>query len=163
MSTKPSQPINPQPKPRIPIWLPLTIVVGVALVAVVLISASRNAVPAKAVPAVSGAPALQVDKEKVDLGTVALGQTVNVKFEVTNIGDQPLTFSEAPYIEVIKGCCPPQPQIGTRTLLPGQHTTISVALMMHGGMGGYHDFRLHLPTNDPGQRDKTVQILSNWE
>ena len=36
-------------------------------------------------------------------------------------------------------------------------------MMMHEGMGGYHDFRLHLPTNAPGQSDKTVQILSNWQ
>ncbi len=30
-------------------------------------------------------------------------------------------------------------------------------------MGGYHDFCLHLSTNDHVQSDKTVQILSNWQ
>jgi len=34
--------------------------------------------------------------------------------------------------------------------------------MMHGDMGGVHDFRLHLLTNDPDNPDKTLQILSNW-
>ena len=110
MSTKPSQPIAPQPKKRVPLWLPVIIVAGVVLVAVALFSATRNAAPAvKSV--VSGASALQVDKEEVDLGTVALGDTVEVKFEVTNTGDQPLNFNKAPYIEVIKVCCPPQPTV----------------------------------------------------
>lgn len=162
MSTKTSQPITPQPKRRIPLWLPMTIVVGVALVAVVLFSTTRTAAPA-AKAEVSGAPALQVDKEKVDLGTIALGNTVEVKFEVTNTGDQPLVFTKAPYLEVVKGCCPQQPTIGQRTLNPGEHTTVAFPMMMHEGMGGYHDFRLHLPTNVPGQSDKTVQILSNWQ
>ena len=33
---------------------------------------------------------------------------------------------------------------------------------MHGNMGGLHDFRLHLKTNDPTQPEQEVQILSNW-
>lgn len=33
---------------------------------------------------------------------------------------------------------------------------------MHGNMGGMHDFRLHLITNDPTQPEKEIQILSNW-
>ena len=34
--------------------------------------------------------------------------------------------------------------------------------MMHGDMGGYHDFRLHLPSNDPDKPDWTLAVLSNW-
>lgn len=48
------------------------------------------------------------------------------------------------------------------TLQPGQHTTVSMQFMMHGDMGGQHDFRLHLPNNDPSQGDMTLQVLSNW-
>jgi hypothetical protein len=29
-------------------------------------------------------------------------------------------------------------------------------------MGGLHDFRVHLPTNDPDEPDKTVAVISNW-
>jgi hypothetical protein len=47
-------------------------------------------------------------------------------------------------------------------LNPGQKTTVDVQFMMHGDMGGKHDFRLHLITNDPTQPDKVVTILSNW-
>jgi len=35
--------------------------------------------------------------------------------------------------------------------------------MMHGiEMGGFHDFRLHLPTNDPAEPDRELAVLSNW-
>lgn len=47
-------------------------------------------------------------------------------------------------------------------LNPGETTTVSMQFMMHGDMGGLHDFRLHLETNDPAQPDRTVTVLSNW-
>ena len=47
-------------------------------------------------------------------------------------------------------------------LQPGESTVISMEYMMHGNMGGLHDFRLRLKTNDPTQADKEVKILSNW-
>jgi hypothetical protein len=46
--------------------------------------------------------------------------------------------------------------------MPGQKTTLSMSFMMHGDMGGKHNFRVHLPTNDPKQPDKTLTVLSNW-
>jgi len=159
---KASTSIKPQQPKKFPVWLLFIIGIGVVVVAVAVIGGNRAATPAAA-PQATGGPALQVDKEKVDLGTVALGSTVEVKFDVTNVGDQPLVFTKAPYLEVVKGCCPQQPTVGQRTLNPGEHTTVTFPMMMHEGMGGYHDFRLHLPTNTPGQSDKTVQILSNWQ
>jgi hypothetical protein len=47
-------------------------------------------------------------------------------------------------------------------LQPGESTNVSMEFMMHGDMGGMHNFRLHLPTNDPAQPDQTVSVLSNW-
>jgi len=48
-------------------------------------------------------------------------------------------------------------------LKPGESTTVqSSVFMMHEGMDGLHDFRVHLVTNDPTQPDKEVKILSNW-
>jgi hypothetical protein len=102
MSTKASKKIEIQQTKKFPLWLPLIIVAGVVLIAVALISGSQ-ATSATA-PQVNGGPALHVDREKIDLGDVPLGETVNVKFEVTNVGDQPLRFSQKPYIEVIEGC-----------------------------------------------------------
>jgi hypothetical protein len=34
--------------------------------------------------------------------------------------------------------------------------------MMHAGMDGQHEFRVHLRTNDPAEPDKQLTILSNW-
>ena len=45
---------------------------------------------------------------------------------------------------------------------PGERTTLSLWFMMHGNMGGPHDFRVHLPTNDTAWSDRTLNVLSNW-
>lgn len=47
-------------------------------------------------------------------------------------------------------------------LQPGETTTLSMEFMMHGDMGGMHDFRVYLPTNDPKQPMSTLTVLSNW-
>ena len=47
-------------------------------------------------------------------------------------------------------------------LKPGARTTLSLQFMMHGDMGGRHNFALHLPSNDPAQPDQTLTVLSNW-
>lgn len=95
------QPVESSKKP----WWPIGLVAaGVVLIGVLLISNSANSTPANFVPEAKGASVLKVDKEKVDLGNVKLGQTVSVSFEVTNVGDQPLRFKEKPYIQVVEGC-----------------------------------------------------------
>jgi hypothetical protein len=76
---------------------------AVALVAALVFLARGGQQPAAPVQ-VTGAPSLKVDREKVDLGDVRLGQTVSVAFEVTNVGDRPLRFTAEPYIEVVEGC-----------------------------------------------------------
>jgi hypothetical protein len=49
------------------------------------------------------------------------------------------------------------------TLQPGESTIIFVKFGMHGiSMAGNHNFSVHLVTNDPTQKDRTVSILSNW-
>jgi len=47
-------------------------------------------------------------------------------------------------------------------LKPGESTTLSMQFMMHEGMDGMHDFRVHLLSNDPQQADRTLTVLSNW-
>jgi hypothetical protein len=47
-------------------------------------------------------------------------------------------------------------------LQPGQKTLLVMSFMMHGELGGQHDFRVHLPTNDPATPDQTLTVLSNW-
>ncbi len=101
---KPSKKIVVQQKTKPPIWVWAILAAGVVLIAFVVIdTASRDSTPPPA-PLVTGNPALQVDKQAEDFGTVTLGQTVEAKFEVTNVGDQPLRFTQPPYVEVIEGC-----------------------------------------------------------
>ncbi len=45
---------------------------------------------------------------------------------------------------------------------PGESTNVTVLFTMQAGMGGFHDFRLHLSTNDPANPDREIVILSNW-
>lgn len=76
---------------------------GAAILLIAAFLAFQNK-PAPFTPEVTGGPGLKADKEKVDLGDVKLGQTVQVSFEIRNVGDRPLKFSKAPYIEVKEGC-----------------------------------------------------------
>jgi len=48
------------------------------------------------------------------------------------------------------------------TLQPGESTTVSMEFTMKGDMGGPHDFRLHLETNDPDHGDTVLAVLSNF-
>lgn len=158
--SKKRSPAPPTPN-RLP-WLVVAIGGGLLLLVAGLWALAQPA-PAATVPVeVKGAAKLKVDPAQIDLGDQRLGQTVSASFTVANVGDQPLQFSEAPYIEVVEGCCPPQPVIGAMTLKPGETTTLSMQFMMHEGMGGPHDFRLHLRTNDPSAADATTNVLSNW-
>lgn len=47
-------------------------------------------------------------------------------------------------------------------LKPGEQTTLAMSFTMHPGMEGPHDFRVHIPNNDPQQANKTLQVLSDW-
>ncbi len=47
-------------------------------------------------------------------------------------------------------------------LEPGQQTTLSLEFSMHGDMGGLHDFRVHILSNDRQWGDRTLTVLSDW-
>ncbi len=86
-----------------PPWPLIALAAGGLLLIGAFLAFNKPAQP-KAAIEVTGAPSLKVNKEKVDLGDQKLGQMTVVSFELSNVGDQPLRFSEAPYIEVIEGC-----------------------------------------------------------
>ena len=85
-------------------WLPSLVIAGGILLIGVAFFALRQKPATGAGIEVTGAPSLKVDKEKVDLGDVKLNQVVEVSFQLTNVGDQSLRFTEEPYIEVVEGC-----------------------------------------------------------
>jgi hypothetical protein len=85
-------------------WLPILAVLGgLVLIGLAFFALRGNSTP-KAQIEVKGSPSLKVDKDKVDLGEVTLGKPVEVSFQLTNVGDQTLRFSEQPYVEVVEGC-----------------------------------------------------------
>lgn len=47
-------------------------------------------------------------------------------------------------------------------LQPGSSTKLTMRFMMHGDMGGQHNFRVHVFTNDPSQPERLLTVLSNW-
>lgn len=85
-------------------WPIIALAVGGLLLLVGAVFAFKQPSKPKATIEVTGAPSLKVDQEQIDLGDKKLGQTVEVSFQLTNVGDQTLRFSAAPYIEVKEGC-----------------------------------------------------------
>jgi hypothetical protein len=79
------------------------VIAGIVVLIGALFFAFRK--PATAyVPAVAGEPSLKVDQEKIDLGNMKLGSTAFASFQLTNVGDQELQFTQAPTIQVLEGC-----------------------------------------------------------
>jgi hypothetical protein len=110
-----------------------------------------------------GIPAITVDQQNIDMGYIKLGEYRTIKIKVTNTGDGVLRFKEQPYLEVVKGCCPPNITVGKMALDPGQSTYVETPeFMMHQGMDGPHDFAIHLKTNDPSNPELLVHVLSDW-
>ncbi len=94
------------PPPRSP-WPVVVLGLGALLIVVVglLIWRSSHA-PAQASPPpqVTGSAKLSVDRDVIDLGKVALGQTVQAQFKLKDVGDQPLQIVGNPRVELVKGC-----------------------------------------------------------
>lgn len=165
MSHQPKHSSSKETAPSVPRrkWLlPAALLIAAVIVVggVVAIVAANQQPPYKA--EVTGRPSVQVSQDQFDYGTHHYGETVNASFQVKNVGDQTLFVLGAPQIEVVTGCCPPQTQITSKTLHPGEEATVSYSFMMHQGMDGPHDYRVHVRTSDPDVPDKTVEVLSNW-
>ena len=52
--------------------------------------------------------------------------------------------------------------VGRTTLDPGESTEVSLRFTMHIGMGGPHDFRIPLKTNDPTKLEQELAVRSHW-
>lgn len=113
-------------------------------------------------PAAGEGPRIEVSQDLLDYGDVEYNVPVNAVFYVRNVGTEPLIIQETPQIEVVKGCCPPQVLVSSKTLPPGTESTISMTFSMHAGMDGPHEFRLYVRTNDPVEPVKELKVLSNW-
>jgi hypothetical protein len=152
---------DPKAIGRRPRWLIPAALVGLAalIIGVGLLVLTRSQ---PFTPEVTGRPSGVVSQQHFDYGEVKLGSWIETAFTVKNVGDQPLHILQQPYIEVVEGCCPSEVTISSIRLNPGEEATVSTRFMMHGSMGGKHDFLTHVLTDDPVEPDKQVHILSNW-
>jgi hypothetical protein len=114
------------------------------------------------VPAVVGAPRAAVSTTLIDHGDVQMEDYAESLFQFKNTGDQVLVILDEPRVELVQGCCPPRAIVSDSSLEPGEQATISLRFTMHEMMGGPHEFRVHVPTNDPTQPLIVLTILSNW-
>jgi hypothetical protein len=97
--------IKGRQKPTSKSNLPLFLMLGGGLILIIIALFAFLDRPAPFTPQLNGGPSIKADKDKVDLGDMKLGaNTAQVSFEITNVGDQPLRFSKAPYVEVKEGC-----------------------------------------------------------
>lgn len=104
MSNKIKRPVR-RPGQTESFWPGLLVIGGVILLGVAAYFLWGTGAGGSSAPVeVQGTPRLKVDRETIDLGDVKLGQTVEARFRLTNVGDQPLRFAEVPYIEVVEGC-----------------------------------------------------------
>lgn len=96
--------LKPKTSPRrslLPLWLAFA---GLVLLGVAGWAISRSNSQANANIEVTGAPRLKVETDVIDHGQVKLGSLIRDDIRVTNVGDRPLRFAEAPYVEVREGC-----------------------------------------------------------
>jgi hypothetical protein len=92
---------NPPLRRRYAGWPLAVLVAGALLLPTIVWLAWPRSTTA---PEVQGAPRLRVDRDRIDLGPVKLGTWVEVKYQVTNSGDQPLWLTQDPFVEVVEGC-----------------------------------------------------------
>ena len=85
-------------------WVPYLLGLSLVLLAGLVFFVLRKDAPPKAEVEVTGAPSLRVDQEKIDLGVMKFNQPAEASFQLTNVGDQTLRFSEDPYIGIAEGC-----------------------------------------------------------
>jgi TRAP-type mannitol/chloroaromatic compound transport system permease large subunit len=89
---------------RQPVRWPVWLAIGGGLIVLAAVLIGLNSGREESVPQVTGAPALAVDQKVFDYGQVKLGSVVTTRVQVTNVGDQPLRFTEKPYVELVEGC-----------------------------------------------------------
>jgi hypothetical protein len=94
----------------------------------------------------ASAVGVEVSEASVDFGHVPLNMPVGRTFVLRNTGSERVSLGKT-RIEVVEGCCPPDPVPGATSIEPGGQSNyvFSLPMGMHEGMGGKHLFRITIP------------------
>ncbi|MBC8171641.1 MAG: DUF1573 domain-containing protein [Anaerolineae bacterium] len=146
-----------------PAWLIPLIITGAAIAVLALIAVISGGSQPTVAPLVEGAPRAEMDQLSIDHGLLRLMEPVESVFTIRNVGDKVLVILGEPRVELVEGCCPPRVVTSSTTIDPGGEATIRMTYTMHEGMGGQHEFRIHVLTNDPTQAEILLTARSLWE
>ncbi len=102
---------------------------------------------------------VQVDESAVNLGRQPLDTAVEKTFKLRNPGSTSVTLGRV-NIEVLEGCCPEDPVLGSSSVAPGAEVPLhfSLPMGMHKGMDGPHVFRLTVPVQNDNGESGTLEI-----
>ena len=90
------------------------------------------------------AAGVRVNEPAVERGKLPLNTTIRQVYELVNVGSGTAQFGE-PTIEVLDGCCPPEPVLSPGIIGAGEKAIIAMSMQMHEGMDGPHLFHLTVP------------------
>ena len=106
-------------------------------------------------------PRISFDEDSVDIGKVPVDIPINFVFRFTNVGNAPLDIINV-WVKALRGCCPPIPVIGPRTLQPGEESTILIGETARNS-AGLHEFEITVESNDPVEPEKKLYLAVNFK
>ena len=74
------------------------------IIGVLLFGQSAGGIDPNFTPRVTGSPSLEVAQDFFELGDQHFDNTVQVTYNLQNVGDQALRILEVPQVEVLEGC-----------------------------------------------------------
>ena len=104
---------------------------------------------------VAAAGGVEVAGATWHMGRVPLNVAVRPTWTLRNTSGEAVVLGD-PKAEVREGCCPGPFALGSRTLAPGDSTTLTFELSMHPGMDGPHDLAVHVPLQSASGTDHLV-------
>lgn len=132
-------------------------ILALCLVMVVALAACSGSPEKPFQPTFQGGPRLSLDRSTLDFGDVPPGKPLEAAFHLRNVGDGPLLIERA-FTRVVEGCCPPQPELETMEIVPGETSALSLSFTMAEGMPGLHLFEVVVFSNDPVEPEARLTV-----